>query len=31
MHDFFVTPVLCEEAEKNCGFERTWPEINPKN
>jgi hypothetical protein len=31
MHDFLVTPVPCEEDEKNCGFEMTWRERNRNN
>lgn len=31
MHDALVTLILCEEVEKNCGFERTRREISRSN
>lgn len=31
MHDFLVTPMPCEEVERNRDFERSWREINRNN
>lgn len=31
MHDFLVTPMLCEEVERNRDFERPWREVNRNN